>query len=96
MDTEMTQRWCDRVLGTAQVWETHSQGVEVVTDPKIFHEPMKMDRCWVWGVTQCSIQNQIVSIFQGNLVVHKTCTSPGQHDFKFKRGARGLNAWEIL
>lgn len=49
MDTEVTQRWCDWVLGTAQVWETHSQGVEAVTDPKNFVEPMKVDRCWGVG-----------------------------------------------
>lgn len=28
------------------MYKTLSQGVETVTDPKIFAEPMKMDRCW--------------------------------------------------
>ena len=27
------------------MYETLSQGVETVTDPKLFAEPMKMDRC---------------------------------------------------
>lgn len=32
--------------GTATVYKTLSRGVETVTDPKIFAEPMTMDSCW--------------------------------------------------